>query len=79
MSISPEGWPTSNDPLRITAENGRLEEAVLHQLDQLARLGSIDQRWLSVGRTHIEQGFMAVNRAVARLPRQTPVKPSLDD
>jgi hypothetical protein len=25
---------------------------------------NVDQRWLAIGRTHIEEAFMAINRAV---------------
>jgi hypothetical protein len=43
------------------------EEMILRRLDQLPELDpSIDKRWLAVARTHIEQGFMAMNRAVFR-------------
>lgn len=44
--------------------NRRLEERVLRALDVLADQPDIDKRWLAIGRTAIEQGFMAVNRAV---------------
>ena len=40
------------------------EEHLLRILDVLARHDEIDKRWLAIGRTHIEQGFMAINRAV---------------
>jgi hypothetical protein len=42
----------------------RLEEIVLRHLDVLAADPEIDQRWLAIARTNIEQGFMAANRAV---------------
>lgn len=41
-----------------------LEERVLRVLDELKEFPGLDQRWLAIGRTSIEQGFMAVNRAV---------------
>lgn len=41
-----------------------LEEVVLRRLDELAKIDFVDKRWLAIGRTHIEQGFMAVNRAI---------------
>lgn len=52
-----------------------LEEQGLRELDRLAALPDVDQRWLALGRTHIEQGWMAVNRAVfkpdrAKLPNE---------
>jgi len=44
--------------------NKALEEAILRVLDLLRVESDIDQRWLAIGRTHIEQGFMAINRAI---------------
>jgi len=43
-----------------------IEERVLRLLDSLAADRENDTRWLAIGRTQIEQGFMAVNRAVFR-------------
>lgn len=42
------------------------EVAVL--LDSIANrpVVSLDGRWLSIGRTHLQQGFMALTRAVAQ-------------
>lgn len=45
------------------------EEIVLRLLDGLADMGDIDKRWLAIGRTSIEQGFMAVNRSIMRPTR----------
>ncbi|SDD96027.1 hypothetical protein SAMN05216337_1017162 [Bradyrhizobium brasilense] len=47
-------------------ENKKLEEQVLRQVDMLQKDPhlAVDQRWLAIGRTAIEQGFMAINRAV---------------
>lgn len=44
--------------------NKLLEERVLRRLDELGKRDDVDLRWLSIGRTHIEQAFMAINRAV---------------
>lgn len=43
-----------------------MEERVLRLLDDLQLSGElpIDGRWLAIGRTHIQQGFMAVARSV---------------
>lgn len=42
-----------------------LEERILRELDSLAKLGGeIDQRWLAIGRTYLQQGFMAATLAV---------------
>lgn len=40
------------------------EERILRKLDELKDHGGIDQRWLAIGRTQLEQAFMAVNRSV---------------
>jgi hypothetical protein len=45
-------------------ENKKVKEGILRLLDALAELPEVDRRWLATGRTHIEQGFMAVNRAI---------------
>ena len=38
-------------------------------MDELKGKDEIDQRWLAIARTHIEQGFMALNRAIFRPQR----------
>lgn len=53
--------------------NKEIEERLLRLLDELKFDTQIDQRWLQTGRTDIEKGFMAINRAIfkparARLP-----------
>lgn len=40
------------------------EEEMLRRLDELAARKDIDQRWLAIGRTQMEQAFMAINRSV---------------
>lgn len=35
-------------------------------VDQLFQDEAIDKRWLSIGKTHLQQGFMALTRAVAK-------------
>lgn len=56
--------PQSNIKVGLVNKNKEIEERVLRILDDLRNDSSLDQRWLAIGRTHIEQGFMAVNRAV---------------
>jgi hypothetical protein len=53
------------------------EEIVLRCLDDLAAMPDVDKRWLAIGRTAIEQGFMAVNRSIVKpgrvvLPEEVP-------
>jgi hypothetical protein len=66
--------PQSGLAVATVGYNKQIEEEVLRVLDELAERDDIDKRWLAVGRTQIEQGFMAVNRAVfkpgrVRLPK----------
>lgn len=61
--------PQTTDAISVVNENKRMEEIVLQHLDELAERQGVDQRWYAIGRTHIEQGFMAVNRAVFKPQR----------
>lgn len=45
------------------------EELLLRMFDTLQGDPNVDQSWLAIGRSQIEQGFMAVNRAVFRPAR----------
>jgi hypothetical protein len=59
--------PQNDEKVYLVNRNKDIEERVLRILDDLANLNLYpdnDLRWLAIGRTHIEQGFMAVNRAV---------------
>jgi hypothetical protein len=42
------------------------EQEVLAMLDGLNTAGAYDKRWIAMARDHIELGFMAANRSVAR-------------
>lgn len=88
MTTMHEGLPVAGyrsqggDKVALVNRNKEIEERVMRILDDLreTKLGlanDVDQRWLAIGRTQIEQGFMAVNRAVfqpgrVKLPDDTP-------
>ena len=61
--------PQDSDTVALVSENKRMEEMDLRVLDILKDDSKVDQRWLAIGRTHIEQGWMAVNRAIFRPAR----------
>lgn len=61
----------SDDIIKTVNENKQLEETVLKQLDVLKARADVDQRWLAIGRTHIEEAFMAINRALFK-PQRLP-------
>lgn len=56
--------PQPNANVMAVNHNKQLEETLLRVLDGMKTNTDIDQRWLAIGRTHIEEGFMAINRAV---------------
>lgn len=56
--------PQHQDAVDRVNANKSLEEEILRILDAYKQRPEIDQRWLAIGRTHLEEGFMAVNRAI---------------
>lgn len=54
----------SADAINLVNAHKDAEERLLRRLDALSSRGDIDKRWLSIARTHFEEGFMALNRAV---------------
>jgi hypothetical protein len=61
--------PQSNDNVQMVNFNKQMEENILRCMDAMRGDEAIDQRWLALGRTYIEQGFMAWNRAIFRPAR----------
>lgn len=61
--------PTEN--VNLVNTNKHLEENILRLLDAYAQEEGVDKRWLALGRTHIEQGFMAINRSIFQPARAT--------
>lgn len=61
--------PQTDNAVALVNRNKQLEERLLRILDELALLETVDKRWLAIGRTGIEQGFMAVNRAIFKPSR----------
>jgi hypothetical protein len=61
--------PISDERLRHVNRNKLLEANVLRALDDLQ---IADGRWVAIARTHFEQGFMALNRAILQPKRVDP-------
>jgi hypothetical protein len=61
--------PQEQARVDLVNENKALEEEVLRALDHMTGNLEYDQRWTAIARTNIEQGFMAMNRAVFRPAR----------
>lgn len=56
--------PINLDKQRQINLNKEMEERLLRVLDALGSNPHINLRWISVARTHFEEGFMAMNRAI---------------
>lgn len=63
--------PQNADRVDQVNRHKEVEERVLRMLDDLAAYPDVDPRWFAVGRRHIEQGFMEINRAVFQPARVT--------
>lgn len=61
--------PQSSSKVDLVNANKALEEQCLRALDALAADPDTDKRWLAIGRTAIENGWMAVNRSVFKPAR----------
>ena len=67
-----EGYkPQTNDAVNRVNANKRHEEEILRVLDALGKRDDVDKRWLAIGRTQLEQAFMAINRSIFRPGRVT--------
>lgn len=64
--------PQPAEKVELVNQNKILEEKVLLQLDFIQACSDMDQRWIAIARTHIQEGFMAINRAVFQPRRPTP-------
>lgn len=63
--------PQPQEAVELVAHMKRMEEQLLRQLDKMAEDLNIDKRWLQIGRTGMEQAFMAINRSVFQPGRIT--------
>ena len=61
--------PQSQENVALVNANKALEERALRQLDAMSDATRFDLRWVAIARTAIEQGFMAMNRAVFKPAR----------
>jgi hypothetical protein len=69
-SLPVEGYrPQAADKFNLVNSNKRMEEETLRVLDHLGTLPDVDKRWLAIGRTNLEQAWMAVNRAIFKPDR----------
>jgi hypothetical protein len=58
----------------LVNESKIAEEKLLRVIEQLDVNGIGDKRWLAIAKTHLEQGFMALNRAIFK-PERVQIPP----
>ena len=56
--------PQSQKRIDRVNKNKEMEERILRVCDEMIGNGDYDGRWVAIARTHFQQGFMALNRAV---------------
>lgn len=62
-----EGYrPQPRSNVELVNHNKQAEEIILRNMDAMRNMEGVDQRWLAVARTQLEQAFMAWNRAIFR-------------
>jgi len=57
------------DELKAINQLKEIEERTLRVVEAMQGMLNMDPRWLAIGRTHLEQGFGAINRAIAKPKR----------
>lgn len=69
--------PQSSEAVDLVNANKLVEETILRTMDDLAKGGNCDLRWLAIARTQMEQAFMSLNRSIFRPDRVSlPFDPS---
>jgi len=61
--------PQSQENINLVNYFKDSEEYLLRALDELQADPLIDKRWLAIGRTDIERGFMAIVRSIFKPER----------
>jgi hypothetical protein len=67
--------PQTEEKVALVNEFKADEERILRKIDTISFVPGedgqpvYDQRWLSIARTHMQEGFMALNRSVFRPAR----------
>ena len=65
LALPAEG-PESAEAVVLASAAREIETLALDLVKRLAGLEPVDKRWLSIARTEIEQGFMALARSIER-------------
>lgn len=56
----------SQEEIDLVNELKKLGNELGKNIDMIGKMDSVDQRWLSIGRTNMQQGIMALVRAITK-------------
>jgi hypothetical protein len=59
----------TSEAVQMVNFNKQAEERILRDIDLYGMNPDVDKRWLAIAKRHIEQGFMAMNRAIFKPQR----------
>jgi hypothetical protein len=66
------------DKITFVAEHKMLEEMVLRRIDAAHKRDDQDKRWLAIAQTHVQEAFMALNRATFQPQRLEPAADKIE-
>jgi hypothetical protein len=72
MRMPPKSASIDDAKDRIHQAIASQEKYTLDYLDSVATSGLADKRWCAIARTHLEEGFMALQRAIRDYPADDP-------
>lgn len=70
IAVKLEGLPVkgyvaqSPEKVALVNSNKETEELMLRGLELMMKDPTFDARWVAIARSHFEQGYMALNRAI---------------
>lgn len=56
----------TQEEINLMNEGKELADKVGGYIDRLEMLAFTDKRWVAIGKTHLQQGFMAAIRGIAK-------------
>jgi hypothetical protein len=72
MKMPPKSASIEEARERLHQEIAKFEAMALGYTNDLATSGIADQRWCAIARTHLEEGAMALHRAIRDYPGNDP-------
>ena len=72
MEFPPHSHDMAEAIEQLHRRYGVMEADLLQIIDELAQAGFSDRRWAAIARTHVEEAFMAMHRALRDYPGSDP-------